>query len=756
MKKTTLVELVNFIEDNSAYGRRLKERFIDETEYQRKLALVEQGLTILGIPSDQLRCFKDRRYIILNLGRPNDKYAGLELPLYLAHKKNGRPIPVGLDISIPPQIRTLADAPRSGKNLHEATRDMAAFGMTPDLILAVHKSLMNARLEELLPDLLADIERMTIVRWSDARKKIPAVYYEYLSPPSLLKVHKKISMLLRETVAKYTEEIKGIELYSMRLKEQLNGLYLETNNGLREIVENDVEQGADIDAVTKRITNLFSRLERLFLGNIFHLKDYETRQHVIQQFFAEEEDLKSVADRRVIDRRKRIPDLFEEYLFFARFGPMSEPEEKIFIKSLTNECEELHRQKSKDMAVLQKFERKTLLGMEIDFEALLAAYHAFFKEIVLTRCAAEYLQDLVFCLPPRPSDPPKVTRDLVHFKTLALTGDAVLEIRNETTDLNHPAAQFVEAYRKCITVLVYDIRGSSYMGVKLHNALKEQRVKYKFAKEMSAIAKKYNGFALKDTGDGGIIWFSENSGSLYDHLYAESVTGKGMSLRYSIFSGADFELIPSCDAAKRAVLCARDMVAKAEEFIQANFMHYREWFAELTERTLEVDGITYALLPPEFRSLFRIGIGISSGCPDRDVVFAANSFGDPDLVGPILADAHLYSRERQPGRSVMICDLPTAINLLLNIENFDFAAEETQYEKYLPLVEQLRAMPHPYHLTDYNLIVAPRGLHILEELNKNKALADGMPTDIYFDDLNHLYVDEKKKAKIVFEILNRP
>jgi len=756
MKKTSLVELVNYVEENSAYSRRLKERFIDEIENQRKLALVEQTLTILGLPTDRLQCFKDRPYIILNLGRPSTDYAGLELALYLGHKKNGLPIPVGLGSSIPPALKALVDAPRSGKNLHENTKDMTAFGLTPDIIIAIHKSLMNARLEGLLPDLLADIERMTIVRWSDARKKIPAVYYEYLSPPSLLKVHKKISTLLRETAIKFTDEIKGIELYSLRLKEQLNNLYLETNNGLREIVENDVEKGADIDAVTKRITNLFSRLERLFLGNIFHLKDYEAREHVIQQFFNEEEELKCIADRRVIDRRKRIPDLFEEYLFFARFGTLSEPEEKSFIKSVTNECEELHRQKSKDMTVLQKFERKTLLGMEIDFEALLAAYHAFFKEIVLTRCAAEYFQDLVFCLPSRPSDPPQVARDLVHFKTLSLTGNAILETRDDSADMNHPAAQFVEAYRQCITVLVYDIRGSSYMGVKLHNALKEQRVKYKFAKEMSAIAKKYNGFPLKDTGDGGIIWFSENSGSLYDHLYAESVTGKGMSLRYSIFSGADFELIPTADAAKRAVLCARDMVTKAEEFIQANFMHYREWFAELTERTLEVDGITYALLPPEFRSLFRIGIGISSGCPDRDVVFAANSFGDPDLVGPILADAHLYSRERQPGRSVMICDLPTAINLLLNIENFDFAPEESQYEKYLLLVEQMRAIPHPYHLTDYNLIVAPRGLHILEELNKNKALADGLPTDIYLDDLNHLYIDEKKKAKIVFEILNQP
>lgn len=38
------------------------------------------------------------------------------------------------------------------------------------------------------------------------------------------------------------------------------------------------------------------------------------------------------------------------------------------------------------------------------------------------------------------------------------------------------------------------------------------------------------------------------------------------------------------------------------------------------------------LLPPEFKALFRLGIGIASGKPGKDVVFTPNSFGDPDLT----------------------------------------------------------------------------------------------------------------------------
>lgn len=754
MKKTSLLGMLNYVEENSSYCKLLRDRYVDPVDYEQKLTLITQAFNILDLPADELNVFGNRKHLIIQLGSQLTHYGGYELPLYIGHRKNDLPLPTGLVEKCSARFRAFIDQVKPWKHLHETVRELSNYSLTPDILIAIHRSLMNARLEGLLVNVLADIERLGFTRFAEAKKKIPAVYLNYLTPPSLLKLVKKVEYQLREMLAKMTEEQKGIDLYSLRLKEQLSSLYLETNSGLREIMESEVEKGADIETITKKISNLFSRLERLFLGNIYHLKDYETRRLAIQEYFAEEDELKYYAEKRQVDKRKKISELFTEYLFFKKFGPLAEPEEKIFVKNLTQECEDLHRQKSKDLACLQKFERKVLLGMELDFDAVQAAYDAYFKDIVVPQCVGEYLRDLVFCLPPKPSEPVKVVTDLANFRVLALGGDGILDLKEPAPDLVKAAQNFVEAHRRCITVLVYDIRGSSYMGVKLHNALKEQRIKYKFAKEMSTIAKKYNGFLLKDTGDGGIIWFSENSGSLYDHLYAESTTGKGMNLRYSIFSGAEFELIPALDAAKRATLCARDMILKAEEFIQANFMHYREWFAEVTERTLEVDGITYALLPPEFKSLFRIGVGISSGVPDRDVVFAANSFGDPDLIGPILADAHLYSRERQPGRSVIICDLTTLINLLLNIENFDYGIEEPDFSRYLNVLEELRKMNHPYKLTDYKLSLAPRGVHILEELNKQRAFSDHKLNDIYLDDFYNFYNEEKKKIKLIYEIIN--
>ncbi|UCD20263.1 MAG: hypothetical protein JSU64_03755, partial [candidate division WOR-3 bacterium] len=342
--------------------------------------------------------------------------------------------------------------------------------------------------------------------------------------------------------------------------------------------------------------------------------------------------------------------------------------------------------------------------------------------------------------------------DLANLKTVLLTGRNVMGLGNKGDKHPREISEYANRYRKCVTILVYDIRGSSYMGIKLNDAVKEQRIKHKFAREMAQIVKRYDGFLLKDTGDGGLVWFSENSGSLYNYLYTESVTGKGTKLRYSICSGGECDIIPATDAARRAILCARDIVLRAEEFIKANFVHYREWFADVAERTLELDGITYALLPPEFKSLFRIGVGIASGVPDRDVIFAPNSYGDPDLVGPVLADANLYSRERQPGRSVIICDLPTLVNLVINTDNFEYPIEEKNFNKYCAMLEDLRQTTHGYGLADLKVSVMPKGVHLLGELNKTKAIADARIDEVIFDEHGNIY-DDDRRIKMLYEVL---
>jgi len=754
VNKFFIHEIQNYSEENSQYTQLLKKRYINEQEYIQKLSAIKQGLTCLGISKDSIKTFEDRTHLTLWLTHQPIEYEGRELLFYIGHKKMGLPISESLAMKCPKKVTSLIDHLSQREYIHEFNKELKKVSFSLDIFLHVQRGIMEARVENLLPNLLSDIERFKFTGPKDALKKIPPVYLKYLSSTSLMKLIKKISLLLRVVKNMLMEELKGIDLYSLRLKEQLQGLYLETDKGLKDIIENKIDKGVDVNIITQKLSNLFSRTERLFLGNIYHLKDYEKKRMEIQQFFAQEEDLKYCADKKVLNKRVRINDIYNEYMFFYKCGPLTKDEDKNFIKILTREFEQLHRKKSRDVPLLQKFEKRGLLSVGLDCDGIKEAYHSFMKEVIVPQYIGQCLLDIVTCLPPTSNEPQRVVRDLAHLKIFSLGGNGILKLTNKNQNYSKNVMKFAETYRKCITILVYDIRGSSYMGIKLHNAVKEQRIKYKFAAEMAAIVKKYNGFLLKDTGDGGIAWFSENSGSLYNHLYTESVTGRGMKLRYSIFSGAEFDLIPSSDAAKRAILCGRDMVQKAEEFIRANFLHYREWFAEVAERTLELDGITYALLPPEFKSLFRIGVGVASGKPDKDVVFSANSYGDPDLVGPILADANLYAMEKQPGRSVIICDLPTLINLILNIENFDYPIDENDFQKYIKMIEDLRKKDYGYTFSDHKISIIPRGIHFLEELNKNKALVDPHPGDFVIDDNNNVYDKQHKKIKFVYEVLN--
>lgn len=746
------LELQNYLEENSDYLKLLKERFLDEKGYAKNLSNLFEGFKLLNLPLEALQIFKNRKNFIIYVGGPINRYEGYKLGLYIGHKKAGLPIPQGLTEKCHKEVIELLERTKRVKNINEFSQELKNLSLSPEIFLEIHNSLLNARTETLLPSFLSDLERIPYKNFAEALEKIPGVYLIYLSPPSLSKLLKKISAKLQKEKERLLEASREIDMYSLRLKEQMSNLYAELSTHLKEI-ENQVEKRVEIESITQNVSNLFSRIERLFLGNIYHLKDYEKKKKEIQKSIKQEEELIYNLENKTQTRKKSVLEVFEEYLFFNKFGNLTPSEEKMFARNLIQSFEELHRQKSKDIFLLNRFEKKSLLGVELDFLAIREAYESFIKQILVPDYLGECLFNLVSLLPPKRDEVHKVIIDLAHLTQFLLEGEAILQIKGSSIDYPPALVNFIGPFRKCITVLVYDIRGSSYMGIKLHNALKEQKIKCKFALEMAAVAKKYGGFPLKDTGDGGIIWFGENSDSLYKHLYTESITGKGTNLRYSIFSGAEFELIPASDSAKRACLCARDMVLRAEEFIKANFVHYREWFMDVAERTMEVDGVTYALLPPELRSLFRIGIGIASGQPEKDVVIGANSFGDPDLVGPILADAHLYSMERQPGRSVIICDLMTFINLMLNVENFEFPLQEQDFEKYMKLVAEMRRSIHGYIFPDYRLSITPRGLHLLEEFDKKKALVDTKTFDFFLDENNNLYNEEKKKIKPIYEII---
>lgn len=753
MNRYSVSSIQECVEEKSNYFSLIRKRFMSENRYKENLVAVEQGLSCLGIAKDAIKVFENRKNFIIYLGAKQTEYEGYELPLFIGHKRKGLPVPDTLVAKCPKEITDMIEQATDRKHINEYNKELRQGSLAPDIFLVIHKSIVAARVEMLLPDLLSDVERLGFSSLQEAVEKISPIFLNYLSSASLTKLLKKLSGLVRDMKSKMEEELKNIDLYSTRIREQLESLYVETNEGLHAIIENDVMQGADTNTITQKVSNLFSRLDRLFLGNIYHLKDYQRKRKRIIDDLGQEEGLKHYAEKRTIDVTKPVCEIYDEYMYMYKFGPLNKDENKIFVKTLTQELEDIYRKKSRSVSLLKKFEKRGLISVDLDIDALIDTYNAFMKRTIIPEYVGQSFLNLVSCLPPADNESPRLSMDQANLRTVFLSGQNILQPKEKGAETPREIVDYVTRYRKCVTILVYDIRGSSYMGVKLNDATKEQRIKYKFAKEMAQVVKKYDGFLLKDTGDGGLVWFSENSASLYDYLYTESVTGKGTQLRYSICSGGELDIIPATDAARRAILCARDMVRRAEEFVRANFVHYREWFADVAERTLELDGITYALLPPEFKSLFRIGVGIASGVPDRDVIFATNSYGDPDLVGPVLSDANLYSRERQPGRSVVICDLPTLVNLISNVENFEYPIDKKDFEQYCKILDELRRTTHGYLLSDLKVSILPKGVHVLGELNKSKAIMDARVDNFYLDEHGNFYDDDKKRIKMLYEVL---
>ncbi|MEO0303870.1 MAG: hypothetical protein ABIM64_01260, partial [candidate division WOR-3 bacterium] len=121
-------------------------------------------------------------------------------------------------------------------------------------------------------------------------------------------------------------------------------------------------------------------------------------------------------------------------------------------------------------------------------------------------------------------------------------------------------------YSKLVSVLVYDIRGSSYMSSKLNNAEKQKFIMKKFQHVINNTIKNNFGLPLKETGDGGIAIFCSNSKEIYRTLFKESVSSKNVLIRHSIATGSDLIIKESSTSSIESLKCSLKLVENAEQF----------------------------------------------------------------------------------------------------------------------------------------------------------------------------------------------
>ena len=307
-------------------------------------------------------------------------------------------------------------------------------------------------------------------------------------------------------------------------------------------------------------------------------------------------------------------------------------------------------------------------------------------------------------------------------------------------------------YSKIITSFVYDIRGSSFMSEKLRNAEKQIFIMRKYQSSINNLIKANNGFPVKETGDGGIVLFFNKSKELYRNLFKETVSSRNIHIRHSIATGSSIKVMEAEESASDALDCSLKLIDLTEKFIKDNYINYREWFYDVQEKKIMHEGMEYALLPPEFKSLFRVGIGISSGIINKDISLSSNAYGDIDVYGSGINEAKYFSEEKDPSDSIILIDHITLFNLILNsdffIDNIDIN-RETYLKDFVEILKTGSA-PTLKYIGDFNIELY--GTYFKQEREKSKRLCSGFIPDKLSIDENGIIYFENNPVKILYRV----
>ncbi|MGD8979012.1 MAG: hypothetical protein PVI51_02290 [candidate division WOR-3 bacterium] len=306
---------------------------------------------------------------------------------------------------------------------------------------------------------------------------------------------------------------------------------------------------------------------------------------------------------------------------------------------------------------------------------------------------------------------------------------------NIITNEESASDENVLRYKDLVSVLVYDIRGSTFMGAKLKNAEQESAIRNLFQESMLYVAEKYGGIPIKDTGDGGVIFFARNHYDIKDEKTLRAEPGSTLP----------------------AVRCAIEMVQEAKLFVQRNIHRYGDWFREFEEREIDFEGAAYAKLPPSYQAIFQVGIGIASGYYPREVFLEKNAFGEHDLTGMLVREANLYSTVKAKGKSTVICDDATVYNVLLNVDRFSFLSEaglridpvQLNIQQGLEYWIKQRTSRKGFILDLYKISVARFGREMADTEHLKIILDDN---DIVINESGDVKIDKVERSKMLFEI----
>ncbi len=661
--------------------------------------------------------------------------------------------------------------PSQNINISDLSPFLAHYGLTPSVFIRIHDILIEDFTERESGDIISLAKNSEMTNTQTLRN-FPFADFFVPSSNTLQALAKIASQKAAKAKKKLMDRDRNLDSKDMKVREETHKFLQKSLNKFQSLID---VKSKDLSIVLKNTQEEITKLEETLKLHLRMVQELNGSASSLKNEIDQNKVLLNIKPQDITallppapswSIEKMVIEFWHAQPFLAIISPASE-------KAIIHFLRKTERA-TKDNQVFSKLSTGRKRSFWPDTHKVIYNYKLVFYEVLEAIFVRHLISNIVEIWPPSVDfDNPRsrtIADKKIHligldllprgkFYRFSKSGKIKPNIDKEHLESKAELSKILrKKFSSLVSTLVYDIRGSTFMSHRLKDAERERSILSLFQSRIFEAAKRGSSFILKDTGDGGILWFGSNSQKLYKNIYKTSTTRSGSIVRYSTALEDEFNLLPHLNSGEMAVRTALNMVKSAEKFVKENYVKYRGWFGEITEKEIFHEGITYALLPPQFKSLFRLGVGISSGNPGKDLIFTPNAFGDPDLNGMLVDEAALLSSGRSPERSVILIDDSTLINLMLNSDNYLCVSSlengDTEKEIMNKLLYLLKSEDKDRSFFFDGFSVSPVGIYHLDEQDKRKALKFDIPKDFKLSiNENGELESKKERIKIIYEVL---
>jgi hypothetical protein len=648
---------------------------------------------------------------------------------------------------------------------------LAHYGLTPSVFAKIHDILIEDFTERESNDIISLFKNSEIAN-INALKSFPFRDFFVPTKGTLQSLAKIASQKAGMAKKKLMERDRALDSKDVNVREETNKFLQKSLNKLQALVD---VRSKDLSSALSDIQEEITKLEETLKLHVRMVQEFKNSGSILKEEIDQNKLLFNITPQDINALQPPVPSWAIEKMvlefwhaqpFMAVISPASE---KAIINFLMKQ-----EKTTKDTQIFAKLSSERKRSFWPDIGKVIHNYKLVFSEILEIIFVRQIINNTIELWPPSidfENPRSRIKGDkIIHLVGLELlpkgyfyrfskSGKIKPKIDTENLELKRKLSTVLrKTFSSLVSTLVYDIRGSTFMSHRLRDAERERSIISLFQSCIFEAARKGSSFIVKDTGDGGILWFGSNSQKIYKNIYKTSQTRSGAVVRYSTALEDEFNLLSHVKSSEMAIRTALKMVKAAEKFVKENYVKYRNWFGEITEKEIFHEGITYALLPPQFKSLFRLGIGIASGNPGKDLIFTPNAFGDPDLNGILVDEAALLSSGRSPERSVILIDDNTLMSLMLNSDEYLLTEPLTSSASSTDIIDKLLYVlkgedkDRSFFFEGFN--VSPVGIYNLDEEDKRKAIKFDIPRDLKLNiNEDGELMDKRERIKIIYEVL---